>query len=110
VDDIVTQMVESMRLYCRYDWAVRHLPHLATTLAPLRDTHLAHAVCLADAAAGNTVDDPEALLATLAEAERSAQDAAFAACLAAAPHDAALLGEIAAARAAHGVVLAEAQS
>lgn len=107
VDGLVAQMVESMRLYCRYDRAVRQVPRLAAALTPLRDTHLAHAVSLARAAATDPAPgDAASLLATLAEAERAARATAVAACLAAAPGDTAVLGQVAAARAAHGVVLA----
>jgi sugar phosphate isomerase/epimerase len=95
----------------RYDATISEIPALTGALTPIRDAHRAHVRALADAL-GTTApksappatrppsDGPSAMTALVA-AEKAARDDAIAACLAAAPRYASLLGSIAAARATH---------
>jgi hypothetical protein len=95
----------------RYDATITAVPALAATLTPIRDAHRAHVKALATAlgttapgtappATRPPTDGPSAMSA-LVTAEKAARDDAVAACLAAAPRYAPLLGSIAAARATH---------
>ena len=95
----------------RYDATISEIPALIGSLTPIRDAHRAHVKALADALATTTPksappatqppsDGPSAMAALVA-AEKIARDDAIAACLAAAPRYASLLGSIAAARATH---------
>jgi hypothetical protein len=99
----------------RYDATISEVPALIGALTPIRDAHRAHVRALADAlgtsapksappATPPPSDGPSATTA-LAAAEKGARDDAKAACLAAAPRYAPLLGSIAAARATHLEVL-----
>jgi hypothetical protein len=105
----------TLALGARYDATIAALPALGALLTPARDAHRTHAAALARAVG---VDLPTAspspvavppdrgrALAALATAEKAARDQAVAACLAAAPGLAPLLGSIAAARASHLEIL-----
>jgi hypothetical protein len=111
----------TVRLGAEYDAAIASQPELAERLTPLRDAHKAHAKALAQvigrpasrlspSPAGNAAGSPAAgdaaaTLAQLRAAEKAGQDEAAAACLAAPPERAAVLGSITAARATHQEVL-----
>ncbi|MFC7479467.1 hypothetical protein ACFQX7_04590 [Luedemannella flava] len=94
----------------RYDAVIAAYPALADRLTPLRDAHRAHLTALASALgqqppAATAQEAPAGgqggALTSLAAAEKSGRADAVAACLAAPPRLAPLLGSIAAARASH---------
>jgi hypothetical protein len=99
----------------QYDAAILAAPTLTAQLTPVRDAHRAHVKALAAAinqptprpssTAATSIGDPATVKATLVTAEKAARDEAVAACLAAAPRTAPLIGSIAAARATHLEVL-----
>lgn len=104
----------------RYDAAVAAFPELAERLNPIAEAHRAHAAELRRVAAASTgtpdasgttpaaaamPGDAATTLAELRKAEQQAHEEAVHACLAAPGERAALLGSIAAARAAHLEVL-----
>ena len=104
-------MAATSALADRYDATISEVPALIAALTPIRDAHRAHVKALAQAL-GTTAprsgppatrppsDGPSAMTALVA-AEKTGRDDAVAACLAAAPNYAPLLGSIAAARATH---------
>lgn len=113
----------------RYAAGIAAHPDLADRLAPVHEAHLAHVTALvqligrpelaspstgpggwspplgATPATPEPSPSPEDLLAGLREAEAAAGEEATAACLAAPPDRAAVLGSITAARATHAEVL-----
>jgi hypothetical protein len=108
-------------LAARYAAVLAARPELADRLGPLLAAHQAHAETLAgmvgrpgsaaSAAAAwsppqDPGQDPEQLLLGLREVELTAREEAAAACLAAPPDRASVLGSITAARATHAEVLA----
>ena len=108
-------LADTVALGQRYDTTIAAVPGLAEMLTPLRDAHRAHAQALA-AAIGATVPSPgssqvsaptdrQSALTALERAEKVAQAESLAACLAASPRLAPLLGSITAARASHREVL-----
>jgi hypothetical protein len=97
-----------------YDAAVSAHPDLVGELTPIRDAHRAHLNALATATdspvpssapAGAPAGDRASVLAELAGLEKTARDAAVAACLSAPARYATVLGTLAAARSAHLEVL-----
>ncbi len=103
-------LVATVALGALYTAAMTAVPALAPTLTPLRDAHQAHAAALAGAlgrdipaapATAQMPADQTGARAALVTAETTGRDEAVAACLAAAPRLAALVGSIAAARASH---------
>lgn len=120
-DPLDPLLAATVRLGAEYDAAIATQPELAEQLTPLRDAHKAHAKALAQvigrpasrlspSPAANPPSSPAAgdadTLAQLRAAEKAGQDEAAAACLAAPPERAAILGSITAARATHQEVLA----
>ncbi len=120
-DPLDPLLAATVALAAKYDAAIAAQPDLAGRLTPLRDAHRAHAKALAGligrpesslspspTAAGGTAPattGAEETLAELGKAEKSGQDEAAAACLAAPTERTALLGSITAARATHQEVL-----
>lgn len=101
----------------RYQAAISAHPTLTGRLGPLQDNHRAHLTTVAkligptaseSPSPANSVSAPpdeEDAVRELREAERTGQEAAGRACLAAGPEYAGLLGSIAACRASHREVL-----
>lgn len=119
-DSLDPLLAATVALAARYDAAIANQPQLAERLTSLRDAHRAHAKALAQligrpasslspsppaTTTAPTPADAAAAVAELRKAERSGQEAAADACLAAHPDRTALLGSIAAARASHLEVL-----
>ncbi|MFI7600699.1 hypothetical protein [Actinoplanes sp. NPDC049681] len=105
---------EALKLAAAYDRAVLAEPGLAKRLTPLAEDHRAHAAELAKvidtalpSAAASSAPPSGAgqSVAALRKAEQAAQKTAAAACRAAPANRAALVGSIAAARAAHAEAL-----
>lgn len=121
-DPLEPLLAATRALAARYDSVLTAFPQLAARLRPLREAHAAHQAALlqvigrpelasASPGTGNWSApaggaEPAAALAVLRDAELTGQAEATAACLAAPPERAALLGSIAAARATHAEVLA----
>jgi hypothetical protein len=119
--DPLTPMINAARdLAGRYDAAVTAFPELAERLNPIAEAHRAHAAELRRVVAASAgtpgasetapvvaalPGDVATALAELRKAEQQAHEEAVHACLAAPSERAALLGSIAAARAAHLEVL-----
>lgn len=111
--EITALLPATVALADAYDGAIARVPSLADRLTPMRDAHRTHAEALAQALArpvpaAGTADgptDPDAALAELVDAETQGLEAARAACLAAPPRLARLIGSMAAARACHLEVL-----
>lgn len=113
-DPLTPFLAQTALLAARYAQAIAADPALAARLRPVQEAHQAHAAALAAAVGAPTPapslgatlgptsgPDGAPTLAVLRRAEEGAQRAARAACLAAPENRATLLGEIAAARAAH---------
>jgi hypothetical protein len=110
-------LAATVGLVARYDAAIAGQPSLAERLTPLRNAHQAHAKALAQligrpasrlspsAAPASSAADAADTLVELRAAEKTGQDEAAAACLAAPAGRTALLGSITAARATHQEVL-----
>lgn len=101
----------------RYQAAISAHPTLAGRLGPLQDNHRAHLTTVAKLIGPTASESPspaksvaappdeEGAVRELREAERTGQETAGRACLAAGPGYAGLLGSIAACRASHREVL-----
>lgn len=106
----------------RYEAVIAAQPTLAGRLGPLRDNHRAHLTTVAKligptaseaptpaspspTGSASAPTDEAAAVRELQEAERTGEEVAGRACLAAAPEYAGLLGSIAACRASHREVL-----
>jgi hypothetical protein len=106
-------LTETERLVAAYDGFLAAQPTSATKLQPLRDAHAAHVTAIRTlinlpSAAPTTLaaPSPPATLAALKALEKAAAGSAYDTCLTVVPAShATLLGEIAAARSTHLVVL-----
>jgi hypothetical protein len=110
-------LAATVGLVAQYDAAIAAQPDLAERLTPLRAAHQAHAKALAQLigrrasrlspspVASAPTADATSTLGQLRAAEKTGQDQAAAACLAAPADRTALLGSITAARATHQEVL-----
>ncbi|MEV4707618.1 hypothetical protein [Actinoplanes sp. NPDC049316] len=105
---------EALRLAAAYDRATAAQPGLQKRLSPLAEDHRAHAAALAEligvtlpsaVASAPAGGDAAQTVAALRKAEQAAQKTAVAACRTAPAQRAALVGSIAAARAAHAEAL-----
>jgi hypothetical protein len=105
---------EALALAASYQRAALAQPGLAKRLAPIGETHRAHAQALAQligavlpstgaspSASATATEDPSGSVAALRTAETTGQQNAAAACRKTSPERAALVGSIAAARATH---------
>ncbi|GAA3187476.1 hypothetical protein GCM10010532_001720 [Dactylosporangium siamense] len=118
-DVLLPLLTRTVALRDRYAEILTAFPALQDRLGPLKDNHAAHVVALArevgldengpmpaaSASAGPVVQDQAAVVKELAGLEKAGQEDATGACLAAPSYRAALLGSIAACRAAHVEVL-----
>jgi len=116
-DPLQPLLDEAMALAASYDRAILSQPGLAARLTPLADDHRAHAAELArvigrtppSTGTGAVASEPAgaaaATIASLRTAEQAGQKSATAACQAAPPERAALVGSIAACRATHAEAL-----
>jgi hypothetical protein len=110
-DPLLPFLAQTRAMVAAYDGFLQDHPERATKLRPLRDAHAAHvqaleAVVVQPSAGPSTA--PSTAPATLAELkalETAAAKSAYDACLAENSPKTTLLGEIAAARATHVVVL-----
>jgi hypothetical protein len=118
-DVLLPLLTRTVALRDRYVEVLTAFPALQERLGPLKDDHVAHVVALArevgldehgpmptaSTSAGPVVQDQAAALKELVGLEKTGQEDATGACLAAPSYRAALLGSIAACRAAHVEVL-----
>ncbi|MEV4511315.1 hypothetical protein AB0K00_20355 [Dactylosporangium sp. NPDC049525] len=118
-DVLLPLLTRAVALRDRYAEVLTAFPALQDRLGPLKDNHAAHVVALArevgldehgpmptaSTSAGPVVQDQAAAVKELAGLEKAGQEDATTACLAAPSYRAALLGSIAACRAAHVEVL-----
>ncbi len=118
-DVLLPLLARTVALRDRYAEVLTAFPALQDRLGPLKDNHAAHVVALArevgldehgpmptaSTSAGPVVQDQAAAVKDLATLEKAGQEDATGACLAAPSYRAALLGSIAACRAAHLEVL-----
>lgn len=118
-DVLLPLLTRTVALRDRYAEVLTAFPALQDRLGPLKDDHAAHVVALAreigidehgpmpaaSASAGPVVQDQAAAIKELVGLEKTGQDDATGACLAAPSYRAALLGSIAACRAAHVEIL-----
>nr|WP_030436037.1 hypothetical protein [Actinoplanes subtropicus] len=114
-DPLQPLLDEALALAAAYDRAVAAKPMLSARLAPLAADHRVHAADLAKligtpsasaAPSGPVVENASAdPVAALRTAELAAQKTAVAACLAAPPDRAGMVGSIAACRATHAEAL-----
>src|SRR5262245_39252438 len=110
-DPLLPLLIQTRALVSAYDGFLAEHPDRAARLQPLRDTHAAHVTALAAVVVQPSPAPPAspsaapATLAQLKALETAAARAAYDACLAATDQRITLLGEIAAARATHVVVL-----
>ncbi|MET7425818.1 hypothetical protein [Dactylosporangium sp. NPDC005555] len=118
-DVLLPLLTRTVALRDRYTEVLTAFPALQDRLGPLKDDHAAHVVALArevgldehgpmptaSTSAGPVVQDQAAAVKELAGLEKTGQEDATGACLAAPSYRAALLGSIAACRAAHVEIL-----
>jgi hypothetical protein len=110
-DPLLPLLAQTRALVAAYDGFLQDHPDRATRLQPLRDTHAAHVTALAaivvqpSPGPSATPSAAPTTLAGLKGLESAAAKSAYEACLSVPGQRATLLGEIAAARATHVVVL-----
>jgi hypothetical protein len=118
-DVLLPLLTRTVALRDRYAEVLTAFPALQDRLGPFKDNHAAHVVALArevgldehgpmpaaSTSAGPVVQDQAAAVKELAGLEKAGQEDAAGACLSAPSYRAALLGSIAACRAAHLEVL-----
>lgn len=118
-DVLLPLLARTVALRDRYAEVLTAFPALQDRLGPFKDNHAAHVVALArevgldehgpmpaaSTSAGPVVQDQATALKELAGLEKAGQEDATGACLSAPSYRAALLGSIAACRAAHVEVL-----
>ena len=118
-DVLLPLLTRTVALRDRYAEVLTAFPALQDRLGPFKDNHAAHVVAArprvglgehgpmpaASTSAGPVVQDQAAAVKELAGLEKAGQEDAAGACLSAPSYRAALLGSIAACRAAHVEVL-----
>jgi hypothetical protein len=110
-DPLLPLLAQTRALVAAYDGFLQDHPDRAARLQPLRETHAAHVTALAavvvqlSPAPSASPSAAPATIGALKTLESAGATSAYDACLAASAGRATLLGEIAAARATHVVVL-----